>query len=113
MDNSEEEYRLSLNEHQVELAHILLDALHNREKDIGTIHKLFYSFMAPPAEDRPFSKWNDPLQCFLAVTNLREDGTFEPAPTLTAELCRWEYNMRGTGLYEAVTEGNGFGTVVK
>ena len=113
VENSEDEYKLPLNNTQVELGRKLLDALHNWEKDIGTMHELFYSFMAPPADDQPFSKWNDALLCFLAVTNLREDGTFEPAAALTAELCRWEYNMRGAGLYEAVTDSSGFGTVVE
>jgi hypothetical protein len=102
-----------LNEAQIELGQTLLKALHCQEKDIGTIHKLFYTFMASPADDQPFSKWNDALLCFLAVTNLREDGTFEPASVLTGELCRWEYNMRGAGLYEAVTEPVGFGSIVE
>jgi hypothetical protein len=113
LDNTDQEYRLPLNEEQVELGRILLDALHRKEKDIGAIHNLFYTFMTPPAEDQPFSKWNDALLCFLAVTNLREDGTFEPAAALTGQLCRWEYNMRGTALYEAVTGSKKFGTVVR
>jgi hypothetical protein len=113
LDNSEEEYKLPLSETQVELARILLEALIQKEKDIETIHKLFYTFLAPPADDKPFSKWNDALLCFLAVTNLREDGTFAPAGDLTAELSRWEYNMRGAGLYEAVNHADEFGNVVE
>jgi hypothetical protein len=113
LDNSEEEYKLPLNEKQVELARMLDGALLREEKDIQTIHQLFYTFMTPPADDQPFSKWNDALLCFLAVTNLREDGTFRPASALTGELSKWEYNMRGTGLYEAVTDTSGFGTVVE
>src|SRR5882762_9597278 len=113
LDNSEDEYKLPLNEMQTELAHILLEALDCWEKDIDTIHKLFYTFMVPPVDDQPFSKWNDALLCFLVVTNLQDDGTFAPAPVLTAELCQWEYNMRGAGLYEAVAKPSGFGTVVK
>ena len=77
------------------------------------MHKLFYSFLTPPPDDQPIGKWTDLLLCFLAVTNLREDGTFETAATLTTQLCRWEYNMRGTCLYEAVTDTTGFASVVK
>jgi len=113
LDNSEDEYKLPLNEEQIELGRILLDALVRHEKDIGTIHRLFYTFMAPPADDKPFSKWNDALLCFLAVTNVQPDGTFAPAAGLTGQLARWEYNMRGTGLYEAVNATEGFGTVVE
>jgi hypothetical protein len=113
LDNSEEEYRLPLDERQVELARILRRALDNKEKDINTIHQLFYTFLTPPPHDQPFSKWNDPLLCFLAVTNLREDGTFEPAATLTGELAKWEYNMRNAGLYESVTDTSGFGSIVE
>jgi hypothetical protein len=113
LDNSEDEYKLPLNNTQVVLGRKLLNALCNQEKDIGTMHQLFYSFMAPPGDDERFSKWNDTLHCFLAVTNLREDGTFEGAAALTAELSRWEYNMRGAGLYEAVRNSSGFGTMVE
>ena len=113
LDNSEEEYRLPLNERQVELGRILLQALHNEAKDINTIHLLIYTFLEPPPHDQPFSKWNDPLLCFLAVANLREDGTFKPAAALTRELAKWEYNMCGAGLYEAVTNTSGFGTIVE
>jgi len=113
LDNSEEEYKLPLNEKQVELSRILFRALQRKEKDIQVIHRLFYTFMAPPAEDQPFNKWNDALQCFLAITNLREDGTFAPAEKLTGDLARWEYNMRGAGLYESVKEASRFGTVVE
>jgi hypothetical protein len=112
LDNSEDEYKLPLNDNQVDLAQTLFKALQDEAKDLGTMHKLFYSFMAPPADDQPFRKWNDALLCFLAVTNLREDGTFNPAYVLTDELARWEYNMRGAGLYEAVTDPSEFGTVV-
>jgi len=112
LDNSEEEYRLPLDDTQVGLARILLEALVQKEKDIETMHKLLYTFLAPPPDDQPFTKWNDILLCFLAVINLREDGTFAPAGDLTAELSRWEYNMRGTGLYEAVTHAEEFGNVV-
>jgi len=88
LDNSEEEYKLPLNERQVELGYILLQALHDKEKDISTIHQLFYTFMTLPTDDQPLSKWNDALQCFLTVTNLHEDGTFKPASELTAEICQ-------------------------
>jgi hypothetical protein len=70
LDNSEEDYKLPLNEKQVELCQILLQALHHKEKDIGTMHKLFYSFLTPPPDDQPIGKWSDLLLCFLAVTNL-------------------------------------------
>jgi Orsellinic acid/F9775 biosynthesis cluster protein D len=113
LDNTEEEYKLPLNENQVALGRMLLEALHHEEPDIGTMHKLFYTFMAPPMDDQPFSKWNDALLCFLAVTNLRDDGTFESAHKLTGQLVRWEYNMRGAGLFEAVNGSSGFGTVVE
>jgi hypothetical protein len=113
LDNSDEEYKLPLTERQLELGRILLEALHREEKDIGTVHKLFYTFMAPPADDQALSKWNDALLCFLSVINLREDQTFQPAGALAAELSRWEYNMRGAGLYEAAREGGGLGTVAE
>jgi hypothetical protein len=113
LDNSEEEYKLPLTEQQVELGRILLEALHREQKDIGTVHKLFYTFMAPPTDNQSFRKWNNALLCFLAVTNLCKDQTFQPAAVLVAELSRWVYNMRGAGLYEAVREGGGLGTVAE
>ena len=113
LDNSEEEYKLPLNEKQVELGHILFQALQRKEKDIQVIHRLFYTFMAPPTDDQPFKKWNDTLQCFLAITNVRVNGTFAPAEKLTADLARWEYNMHGADLYESVNEASSFGTVVE
>ena len=77
------------------------------------MHKPFYTFLTPPPDNQPIAKWTNPLLCFLAVTNLQEDGTFETIATLTTELCRWEYNMHGTGLYKAVTDTTGFASVVE
>jgi len=113
LDNTEEDYRLPLTESQVELIKMLRSALHHQEKDIGLLHKLFYAFLAPPPDDQPFKRWDDALLCWLAVTNLREDGTFNPAHKLTGQLAKWEYVIRGAGLYESVTNTNSFGTLVE
>jgi hypothetical protein len=113
LDNTEEDYKLPLNDSQVELTKMLHAALHLEDQDLSLLHKLFYSFMAPPPDDLPFKKWDDPLLCWLAVVNLHEDGTFYPAQKLTGELARWEYLMCGTGLYESVTNTTGFGTLVE
>jgi len=113
MDDEELGYKLPMTEYQREMAQTLLKALEQEALDIPTIHKLFYSYMAPPAPDAPIAKWTDAIQCFLAVINLREDGTFTPVLSFTPELAHWEYLMRGAALYETISNHSSFGSALE
>lgn len=110
MDNGEGDYHLPVTEYQKTKGRLLLHTLHNKDCDIPLLHDLFYSFTTPPSENKPLKRWDDTLQCFLAVKNMRKDGTSESAGTVAAQLSRWEYLIRGTALYEISEnwEGQGF-----
>lgn len=108
-DNEELGYKLPMTEAQKELVKKLKEALENEICDISAIHELFYSYTAPPTNEDAMAKWSDALQCFLAVANLRPDGTFTSPGNFTQQLSHWEYLMRGSGLYEMVENSSRMG----
>lgn len=113
MDDEGLGYKLPMSEVQLQLTRKLRASLEEGISDVPTMHKILYSYMAPPSDDDVMAKWSDAIQCFLAVINLRPDATFTPAGNFTQELAHWEYLMRGAGLYETVTNHSGFASAVE
>jgi len=44
--------------------------------------------------------WNEPLEGFMALHNLQEDGNFKPANMVTQLFAQLHYHIRGTMVYE-------------
>jgi hypothetical protein len=81
----------------------LSERLNNDTKDLSLIHRLWYTFSAPPDDSQPIGKWQDPLLCFMAISHCRADGTIKPPSKATEDCAIWEYLLRSGGLYEIYT----------
>jgi hypothetical protein len=47
-----------------------------------------------------YSKWNKPMECFMALHNLQEDSNFKPPHLVTQFFAHLYYHIRGAMLYE-------------
>jgi hypothetical protein len=74
----------------------LVNALNSTDLTAQTkvIHDFAFALLGRPAPDVSKNKWLCPLNCFLAVDNLRVDGTWKDPNSLTPELAHWAYIMR-------------------
>lgn len=75
---------------------------------------LFHEFIKPllyPKDHStvlgPYSKYNEPFECFYALNALRDDGNFQPARLVTQPFAKMEYFIRCTMLYQALKESTG------
>jgi hypothetical protein len=75
---------------------------------------LFHEFIKPllyPKDHStvpgPYSKFNEPFECFYALHALRDDGNFQPARLVTQPFARMEYFIRGTMLYQGLKASTG------
>jgi hypothetical protein len=53
--------------------------------------------------NKDYSKWNEPLEGFMALHNLQEDGNFKPLSMVTQLFAHLYYHIRGAMLYEGIT----------
>jgi hypothetical protein len=93
-------YTFPMREEEKDMARKFAAAVTEDKKDIDLLHNLFYSFTAPPDEGTPIGKWQDAFLTFICASNLRICGTFEPVRTVTKQLAKWEYLIRGSCLHE-------------
>jgi len=64
----------------------------------------FHHFIKPflyPFAGGSGSRWDDPLECFIALYALNEDGTFKSADGMTQPFAHLQYLMRCAIFYEA------------
>ena len=92
--------QLPLTDFQRETLKVFTNMVNNDNEDISVLHSLFYSFTAPPDDNQPVDRWMDSLICFLAISNVCIDGTFEPVDKVTKEFAKWEYHIRSSALHE-------------
>lgn len=88
----------------------------NREpRDIGIFHSFIMPFLYgrdPQASDEDYSKWNEPVEGFMALHNLQEDGNFKPPNQVTQLFAQLHYHIRGAMLYEGIRTADDFGSNV-
>lgn len=75
----------------------------SREGAIDAFHDFIKPVLYVPATRasmRNFSKWNNLVECLLAISALREDGSFRPAENVTQMFAQLVYHIRGAILYE-------------
>lgn len=82
----------------------LEQALHTKSNDVvSCVHVVALHLFRPRnymQEEGDYNKWNDPLECFMALHNLTPYGNFKPAKDVTQLFSKLEYLIRGTTLYE-------------
>jgi hypothetical protein len=109
-DNPPTNYKFPLSKASIHSARILLKALDDEENDPL---QAFHSFVAPffsgqdfvaHEDNSVYNKWNDVMECFLAVYCLNEDGTFKQAQDVTQIFAKLEYICRGVTLTQGLDE---------
>ena len=73
------------------------------------IHNLLVTLTLLPVEVLQESKWNDPLQCFLAVYALREEKAFLEPQQVTKLLAKCKYILRSIVFWQSVMNMENFG----
>lgn len=75
---------------------------------------LFHIFIKPLVYPKdhsivpgPYSKFNEPFECFYALSCLRSDGNFQSADMATGKFARMKYFVRGTVLYQGLKYSDG------
>lgn len=75
----------------------------NEEATILAFHDLFKPFLLATTETTDEdSKWNNVLECLMAVYALRKDSTFRPPSLVSQTFAALHYHIRGAIVYEAV-----------
>jgi hypothetical protein len=67
---------------------------------VDEFHRFIKPFLYPFA-GASGSRWDDPLECFIALYALNEDGTFRSADGMTPPFAHFQYHMRCAMYYEA------------
>jgi hypothetical protein len=86
----------------------LLNILNGEPGDaLVAFHDFVFPFLAgrddPHTLDHAeYSKWNEVIECFLAIISLKPDGNFKQARDVTQVFAKLEYACRGAVLYEAL-----------
>jgi len=83
--------QIPLNEKQKVLIRNLQTLLDQNQKDLQTVHDLCYTFSAPSNENVAIGRWSNPLLCFIAIYNLRIDGSMKPILLVPKDFSKWEY----------------------
>jgi Orsellinic acid/F9775 biosynthesis cluster protein D len=104
-------YSFPLTDSMITNAHALLDGL-EEEPDLTSLlpklHTLIYPCFCPQQRVNIYSKWNDVLECFMAIHALKEDGNFENGANLTQFFAILKYLCRCTMLFQSVQERDNF-----
>ena len=75
----------------------------SEEAAILAFHDLFKPFLLATTETTDEdSKWNNVLECLLAVYALRKDSTFRSPSQVSKTFAALHYHIRGAIVYEAV-----------
>ena len=75
----------------------------------------FHSFILPILYGRnlessdDYSKWLEPIEGFMALHNLQEDGNFKPPNLVTPLFAHLHYHIRGAMLFEGDRTVKDFG----
>jgi len=87
----------------------LLDDPNKDEKAIVAFHNFIFPFISARVIHGAYNKWDDVLECYLAVANLKPDGNFKEPKSQTQIYAIWKYHCRGGILYESISRVGDFG----
>lgn len=72
------------------------------------VHSLLVALTFVPTERLQESKWNDPLQCFIAAYALREDKAFMEPHHITPVLAKCKFFLRSIVFWETLADIESF-----
>jgi hypothetical protein len=105
LQNHPSKYRYNLTPNDIQngqrLMH-MLDSNRPISEKIDAFHTFIYPLLSAPVLTGTYSKWNDVLECFLAIYHIQEDGNFNTVHDVTQILAKFKYHCRGTTLFEAM-----------
>jgi hypothetical protein len=109
-DSSPSDYRFPLSDTDKESGGRLRDLLANGTSNdcVKALHNFIFPFLSgreftPDYNHAEYSKWQETLECFLAVYCLKDDGSFKSPQDVTGIFAKVEYLCRGSTLYEGLT----------
>ncbi|KDR66654.1 hypothetical protein GALMADRAFT_147700 [Galerina marginata CBS 339.88] len=72
---------------------------------VDAFHRFIKPFLYPRKQEpsHTYDKWNHPIECLLAIRNLRPDGTFQEASDTTQIFAILHYHIRATSFYEGIS----------
>jgi hypothetical protein len=73
------------------------------------IKPILYARNSAELDDDEYSKWDDIFERLLALNALRDDGNFKPPKDVTGTFATLFYQIRGTILYEGLSNKANFG----
>jgi hypothetical protein len=100
-------YRFPLTDESKTAAHeflICVDGGLDEQTCINALHKLVYPFFSAREESGEYSKWDEVLECFLAILFLKQDGNFEDPCNVTQGFAICKYLCRSSTLFEALAQ---------
>lgn len=80
---------------------MLTSALKSNKETVNAFHAFLYSLVGEPATGSGLDRWKCPLNCYLAIWALREDGGFRSPADYTQVLAKWQYTLRQLHFMEA------------
>ena len=94
-----------------------LDLIAKLKSDPTKVHvSAFHAFLLPilyardmQNDGKDYSKWNEPLEGFMALHNLQDDGNFKPPHLVPQLFAQLHYHIRGAMLYEGIRRIDDFG----
>jgi hypothetical protein len=101
-------YKFRLTSEAREAAEALLLILKDPEpldRSVGGLHRLVFHLLATQRREGEGSKWDDVLECFLAILAMKDDGNFSEPKGLTQMFAQFKYHCRSVLLYEAHKRG--------
>ena len=101
LTHNESGYKFPLKDSEKQLVVLIKSKLSSSEHVQESLHLLLLSLLRVPSEQSISQKWTCSLLCYLAVDNLRVDGTFNDAHNVTSSLAHWEYIRRSVALQES------------
>jgi hypothetical protein len=78
-----------------------LEKPHSDKQTVEALHQFLYPFLAARDIVGEYNKWDEVLECFLAIYCLEHDGNFRSAKNTTQLLAILKYLCRGSTLVEA------------
>ena len=83
---------------------IKLETAHSDKETLEALHQFVYPFLAARDIVGEYDKWDEVLECFIAIYCLEHDGNFRTAKNVTQLFAILKYLCRGSTLVEATLQ---------
>jgi hypothetical protein len=81
-----------------------LETPRSDEQTVEVFHQFIYPFLAARDIVGEYNKWDEVVECFIAIYCMEPDGNFRSAKNTTQLLAILKYLCRGSTLVEAALQ---------